>query len=63
MLILVIKLIGCLVLEFVHILLTANINSVWVMVAEFIKRPLIVNVLDAKLIGRIAPKLDNNLGC
>ena len=62
MLILVAKLIGCLGPEFVDILLTANINSVWVIVAEFIKRPWIVNFLVAKLIGYIAPELANNLG-
>ena len=63
MLILVAKLIGCVVPEFVDILLTVNINSVGVIVAEFIKCPLIVTVLVAKLIGHIAPELANILGC
>ena len=62
MLILVAKLNGCLVPEFVDILLTSNINSVWVIVAEFIKRPLIVNILVAKLIGHIGPERANILG-
>ena len=57
MLILVAKLIGCVVPEFVDILLTMNINFVWVMVAEFINCPLIVIALDATLIGFIAPEL------
>ena len=61
-LILVAKVIGCAVPEFVDILLTVNINAVWVIVTEFIKRPLIVNVLVAKLIGHIAPELANNCG-
>ena len=63
MLILVAKLIGCVVPEFVDILLTVNINSVGVIVAEFIKCPLIVTVLVAKLIGHIAQELANILGC
>ena len=62
MLILVATLIGCVEPEFVDILLTVNINSVWVIVAEFIKCPLIVNILVAKLIGHIAPELANNFG-
>ena len=48
--------------EFVDILLTVNINSVWAIAAEFINRPLIVNVLVAKLISHTAPELANILG-
>ena len=61
-LILVATLIGCVVPEFVDIVLTVNINSVWVIVAEFIKCPLIVNVLVAKMIGHIEPELANSFG-
>ena len=42
MLILVAKLIGCIAPEFVDILLTATINSVWVILAEFIDWPLLM---------------------
>ena len=62
MLILVAKLIGCVVSEFFDILLTQNISSVGVIVAEFIDCPWIVDVLVAKLIGHIAPELANNFG-